>query len=121
SKRSRACQEGGFMRTLRPRNGLYQQSNNQGASSIMSATTSLQGKVAVVTGGGRGIGQAITERLAAGRADGVLSHPHKGEPAKGRAGVLFAARQNPSGRMSRRTRRSIASSGRRDREGLRPG
>ncbi len=51
----------------------------------------LQGKVAVVTGGDRGIGRAITERFAREGADVVINYAHNEAEAKLALGAVEAA------------------------------
>ena len=73
----------------------------------------LDGKVAIVTGGGQGIGGASPSALAEAGADVVLGGPHRGRPRRGRragrgprpAGARRADRRHRRGDSSALVRR----------------
>ncbi len=67
------------------------------------AATDLRGKVAVVTGGGKGVGAAISRELAARGAYVVVNHFHSSGPAEDTVAAIRRA-----GGLARAVRASVA-------------
>ena len=71
---------------------------------------SLEGKVAVVTGSGRGLGRAIAQGMAEAGAAVVTTSRH-GEEAESAAAEIRAAGGKPAGSVSKKTDYLVAGPG----------